>query len=76
MSHPNQVDFIETTKSELATIIDAIHNHEYTDALNNHKIRKEKLEIFICEQYHIIANDRRNLALMISKASSDTASIF
>jgi thiaminase len=75
MSHPNQVDFIKRTKSELSSIIDAIHNHEYMDALNKQKIRKEKLEIFICEQYHIIANDRRNLALMISKASSDTASM-
>ena len=75
MSHPNQVDFVERTKSELSTIIDAIHNHEYMDALNRHKIRKEKLEIFIREQYHIIANDRRNFALMISNASSDIASM-
>ena len=73
MSHSNQADFIETTKSELSSIIDAIHNHEYIDALDKREIRKEKLEIFICEQYHIIANDRRNFALMISKASSDTA---
>jgi hypothetical protein len=59
MSHTNQVDFIGRTKSELSTTMDAIHNHEHMDALNKHKIRKEKLEIFICEQYHIIANDSR-----------------
>jgi thiaminase len=75
MSHPNQIDFIERTKGELFTTIDAIHNHGYIDALDIHEIRKEKLKIFICEQYHIISNDRRNFALMISKASSDRASM-
>jgi len=75
MSHPNQIDFIERTKGELFTTIDAIHNHEYIDALDKHEIRKEKLEIFICEQYHIISNDRRNFALMVSRASCDTASM-
>ena len=75
MSHSNKVDFIERTKSELSTTIDAIHNHQYMDALDKHEIRIEKLEIFICEQYHIIANDRRNFALMISKASSEIATM-
>jgi len=74
MSFPNQSGFIESIKSELSTTIDAIHNHKYIHSLEKHEIRKEKLEIFICEQYHIIANDRRNFALMISKASSETAS--
>ena len=75
MAHPNQVDFIERIKSELSTTIDAIHNHEYIDALDKYEIRKEKLQIFVFEQYHIIANDRRNFALMISKASNDIASV-
>ena len=75
MSHSNKVDFIERTKSELSTTIDAIHNHQYMDALDKHEIRIEKLEIFVCEQYHIITNDRRNFALMISKASSETATM-
>lgn len=75
MAHPNQVDFIERIKSELYTTIDAIHNHEYINALDKYEIRKEKLQIFVFEQYHIIANDRRNFALMISKASNDIASV-
>jgi thiaminase len=74
MSLPNQSSFIERIKSELSATIDAIHNHKYIHSLDKHEIRKEKLEIFICEQYHIISNDRRNFALMISKASSETAS--
>jgi len=43
--------------------------------LEKKEIPKEKLEIFVCEQYHIISNDRRNFAFMISKTSSDVASI-
>ena len=57
MSLTNQSSFIERTKSELSATIDAIHNHEYIHSLEKHEIRKEKLEIFICEQYHIITND-------------------
>jgi thiaminase len=58
----NQSSFIERTKSELSATIDAIHIHKYIQLLEKHEIRKEKLEIFICEQYHIITNDRRNYA--------------
>jgi thiaminase len=74
MPLPNQSSFIENIKSELSATINAIRNHKYIHLLEKHEIRKEKLEIFICEQYHIITNDRRNFALMLSKASSETAS--
>jgi thiaminase len=70
----NQSNFIRNIQRNLADIIDAILNHPYLEALDNNKITKEKLEIFVCEQYHIISNDKRNFALMISKASNDTAS--
>ena len=53
--------------------INTILDHSYLDALDKKKIIKEKLEIFVCEQYHIISNDKRNFALMISKTSNDTA---
>jgi hypothetical protein len=33
----------------------------------------EKLKIFVCEQYLIIGNDKRNFALMISRTSDDRA---
>jgi thiaminase len=53
--------------------MDSILNHPYLHALEKNEIAKEKLKIFVCEQYHIISNDKRNFALMISKASDDTA---
>ena len=53
MSLPNQSGFIERIKSEVSATIDAIHNHKYIHSLDKHEIKKEKLEIFICEQYHL-----------------------
>jgi thiaminase len=50
-----------------------ILNHAYIAALEKKEISREKLEIFVYEQYHIISNDRRNFALMISKASNNIA---
>jgi thiaminase len=50
-----------------------ILNHAYIAALEKKEISREKLEIFVYEQYHIISNDRRNFAFMISKASNNIA---
>ncbi|PWU80481.1 MAG: hypothetical protein DLM72_11970 [Candidatus Nitrosopolaris wilkensis] len=63
----------ERIKSNLSNTIDTILNHQYLDALEKNAITKEKLEIFVCEQFHIITNDRRNFAFMISKAATDLA---
>jgi thiaminase len=71
----NQCNFIgNIQRRHLANTIDAIVNHSYLEALDKKKIPKQKLEIFVCEQYHIIANDKRNFAFMISKTSNDIAS--
>ena len=71
--HHNQSNFIRNTQRRLANTIDTILNHSYLDALDNNKITKQKLQVFVCEQYHIISNDKRNFALMISKTSNETA---
>ena len=70
----SQSNFIENIRSDLSSTIDAILNHPYLFALEKKEISKEKLEIFVCEQYYIITNDKRNLAFMISRTSSDVAS--
>ena len=67
-------NFIEQIRSDLSNTIDAILNHPYLDALEKKELSKVKLEIFICEQFHIITNDKRNFAFTISKTSSDIAS--
>ncbi len=67
-------NFIEQIQSDLSNTIDAILNHQYLDALEKKEISKVKLGIFVCEQYQIISNDKRNFAFMKSRASSDVAS--
>jgi len=67
-------NFIELIRGDLSNTKDAILNHPYLYALERKEIDKAKLEIFVCEQYHIITNDKRNFAFTISKASSDIAS--
>jgi thiaminase len=68
-----QDKFIENIQSNLSKTINRILNHSYIAALENKEICTEKLEIFVYEQYYIISNDIRNFALMISKASNNTA---
>ena len=68
-----QHKFIENIQNNLSKTIDMILNHPYIAALEHKKISREKLEIFVYEQYYIISNDRRNFALMISKTSNNIA---
>src|SRR3989442_85136 len=74
MRAKNNEDFIRNLrKSKLFEVTEMIVKHPYILALENKEINKDKLELFVFEQYHIIKNDRRNFALMVSKASSNTA---
>lgn len=70
----SKLTLIENIQRELSNTIHTIHNHPFIDALEKKQISKYKLEIFVCEQYKIIANDKRNFAFMISKTSNDMAS--
>jgi TENA/THI-4/PQQC family protein len=69
--HQNNNNFIEKMTANFSKIIDAIITHPYISALEKKEISREKLEVFVCEQYHIIANDRKNFAFIISKASDE-----
>ena len=66
-------NYIHKIKNNYSKTIDAILNHQYLSALEKKQISKEKLQILVYEQYHIIKNDRRNFAFIISKASDDVA---
>jgi thiaminase len=70
----SKYNFIEQIRGDLSNTIDAILNHPYLYVLEKKEISRVKLEIFVCEQYHIITNDKRNFAFTISKTSSDVAS--
>lgn len=66
-------DYLHKIENNYSKTIDAILNHQYLSALEKKQISKEKLQILVYEQYYIIKNDRRNFALIISKASDDVA---
>jgi thiaminase len=66
-------NFLQKVENNYSKTIDAILNHQYLSALEKKQISKEKLQILVYEQYHIIKNDRRNFALIISKSSDDVA---
>jgi thiaminase len=75
MIRENNGHFIRNLQNSslLSATLDMILKHPYILALEKKEIRKDKLELFVFEQYHIIKNDRRNFALMISKASNDVS---
>jgi thiaminase len=70
----NNADLIDNLQRNISNIVDIIINHPYIHALEKKQISKDKLEIFVFEQFQIIENDKRNFAFMISKTSNDTAS--
>jgi thiaminase len=68
----NNADLIDNLQRNISNIVDIIINHPYIHALEKKQINKDKLEIFVFEQFQIIENER-NFAFMISKTSNDTA---
>jgi thiaminase len=69
----SESNFVEGLKGNLSNTINAIANHPYLYALEINEIRRVKLEIFVCEQYHIVTNDKRNFEFRLSKMSGDAA---
>ena len=74
MIHNNNTDLFDDLQRNLSKLVDTIIYHPYIHALEKKQISKDKLEIFVCEQFQIIVNDKRNFAFMISKTPNDIAS--
>ena len=66
MIHNNNTDLFDDLQRNLSKLVDTIIYHPYIHALEKKQISKDKLEIFVCEQFQIIVNDKRNFAFMIS----------
>jgi thiaminase len=56
--------FIGEVTRKYSNTIGKIRYHPYLICIDNKQITRENLKIFVCEQYHIISNDRRNFALV------------
>jgi thiaminase len=67
----NNVDnFIDSLNQKFSSVVDTVLNHPYLSCIENKELTLEDLKIFVCEQYHIISNDKRNFGLVYSRASN------
>lgn len=64
---PDARELIESLRAELAPISERIRNHPYIAALESGSIARERLKLFAGEQYHIIRNDLRSFARLLSR---------
>jgi thiaminase len=60
-------DLIATIRYEVEPLSSAVRNHRYIRALTEGKVPREALRIFAGEQYHIIKNDMRSFAVLLSR---------
>ena len=54
-------------RRDLEPLASAVRRHRYLDALATGTIPRERLRVFAGEQYHIIKNDMRSFALLLSR---------
>lgn len=66
----NVNNFIGDINHKFSSVIDKILHHQYLSCLENQKLSREDLKVFVCEQYHIISNDKRDFALAASRTSN------
>jgi thiaminase len=63
-------NFVESVTRKFSIVVDKIRHHPYLLYVENKKLSKEDLKVFVCEQSHIISNDKRNFALLASRISN------
>lgn len=63
---PDARELVASLRSELAPLSARIRGHPYIAALEARSIRRERLALFAGEQFHIIRNDLRSFARLLS----------
>jgi len=61
---------IREVEKELGDLVKRISNHQYILDLEAGKIRRDRLKVFIQQQYHTVNCDLRSIALSIVKAET------
>ena len=70
-------EFVDTLTRKFSSVVDKILRHPYLLSVESKKLSREDLKVFVCEQYHIISNDKRNFALVASRTSNSlSATLF
>lgn len=60
-------ELITDLRQELAPLVDRVRGHAYVRALAEGQIPRDSLRLFAGEQYHIIRNDTRSFARLLSR---------
>ena len=66
----NATKFVDTLTRKFSSVVYKILHHPYLLSVEGKKLSRENLKVFVCEQYHIISNDKRNFALVASRTSN------
>ena len=70
-------NFIGGITRKFSVTIDKILHHPYLLSIDNIQLTRQNLKVFVCEQYHIISNDKRNFALIQQRTSNSiSANLF
>jgi thiaminase len=69
----NEDGLIADITRKFSSLAHKILHHAYLLNIENKKLNKEDLKVFVCEQYHIISNDKRNFELAASRASNSSS---
>ena len=73
----NPTKFVDTLTRKFSSVVDKVLHHPYLLSVEGKKLSRENLKVFVCEQYHIISNDKRNFALVASRTSNSlSATLF
>lgn len=73
----NATKFVDTLTRKFSSVVDKVLHHPYLLSVEGKKLSRENLKVFVCEQYHIISNDKRNFALVASRTSNSlSATLF
>src|SRR5437867_9730311 len=66
----NANNFIGDVTRKFSVIVDKIPNHPYLFSIDNKQLKRENLKVFVCEQFHIISNDKRNFAKVAQRTAN------
>jgi thiaminase len=73
----NATKFVDTLTRKFSSVVDKILHHPYLLSVEGKKLSRENLKVFVCEQYHIISNDKRSFSLVASRTSNSlSATLF
>lgn len=67
-------NFIAEVTHKNSSTIGKILHHPYLICIDSKQLTRENLKVFVCEQYHIISNDKRNFTLVIDRTSNPSPS--